>query len=143
MPAYPVQYINFPILPSHAFPSGRTARRPIIRLDLISGANRLACYAMVDSGADLCTFPSSFLPSLGLNPQTGAWDFSSGLGSQNIPTCYWSIEIDLQGVIRYPCFVGFTDGLNDWGIGLLGQTGFFDRFKVRFDLQGGIFEIET
>jgi len=39
-------------------------------------------------------------------------------------------------------FVGFSPALESAGIGLLGQNGFFDRFRVEFDLQKNHFFIE-
>lgn len=39
--------------------------------------------------------------------------------------------------------VGFTTGLEAQGMGLLGQSGFFDRTKVLFDHAQGLFHIET
>jgi hypothetical protein len=53
------------------------------------------------------------------------------------------VEIDLQGIFRFPVYAGFTSGLDDIGLGLLGQSGFFDRFNVHFKLAERIYEIET
>ena len=42
----------------------------------------------------------------------------------------------------------FREGLDDWfindlGVGLLGQVGFFDRFTVAFDWTTKCFAVET
>jgi hypothetical protein len=55
---------------------------------------------------------------------------------------FHNIQLDLQGIAPLPAYVGFTDGLNQWGVGLLGQSGFFDRVGVHFDLHNGKLEIE-
>jgi hypothetical protein len=89
---------------------------------------------MVDSGADQCAFPLSFSFALGINPFLGPSEFIGGVGSSAIPAYFWDIVIDLQGLTQFPLRVAFTEGLNPWGIGLLGQDGFFNRFKVSFDL---------
>jgi len=37
--------------------------------------------------------------------------------------------------------IGFTTALENAGIGLLGQNGFFDRFRIGFNLRKGIFTL--
>ena len=39
-------------------------------------------------------------------------------------------------------YAGFTVGLDNVGLGLLGQSGFFDRVNVCFHHRSGIFAIE-
>jgi len=136
-----VSYSQFPIAPSPAFPTGYTAKRPIVQVDLLTGTDRFSCFGIVDSGADLCTFPLSFALQLGLDPLTARSATSSGLGSTNVPTYYWDIKIDLQGIITFNVYAGFTEGLEAWGLGLLGQSGFFDRFPISFDYRKDKFEI--
>jgi len=48
----------------------------------------------------------------------------------------------------YPLYAGFAESMNNWNIGeeymgIFGQVGFFDRFKVMFDARNNSFEIET
>jgi hypothetical protein len=69
-------------------------------------------------------------------------DFTSGLGSANVPVHFFNVSIDLQNVVQIPIYAGFTLGLDQMGAGLLGQSGLFDRFNVHFKLQQGIFEID-
>ncbi len=116
--------------------------RPVLMLTLMNGPNRLSCYAIVDSGADHCVFPRSFMQPLGLDALTAPIEPSTGLGSTNVPTHYCPIHIDLQGVIQFPLNAGFTTGLDQVGVGLLGQAGFFERFKVSFDLPQRVYHIE-
>ena len=143
MAIYPVQYSTTQILASPAFPNGRVALRPILRLTLVSGQNRISCYAIVDSGADHCVFPRTFMQPLGLNPLTAPTEMTSGVGSVNVPTHFVNLNIDLQGVVQFPVYAGFTTGLDAIGVGLLGQSGFFDRFTVHFRLAQNIYQIET
>jgi hypothetical protein len=113
-----------------------------LRLALTSGQHRLSCYAIVDLGSDHCVFPRSFLQPLGLNPLEAPIELTTGVGSTNVPTHFVNVEIDLQGVVRFPVYAGFTTGLDAVGMGLLGQSGFFDRFVVHFKLIQGVYEIE-
>src|SRR5216684_4035818 len=138
----PFKYSKFTFEPSPAFPDGYVACRPILQVDLLSGTRQFNCFTIVDSGADFCTFPLSFGIKPGLDPLTAKRSLSSGLGSANVPTYYWNIRIELQKLVTFDVYAGFTEGLDAWGIGLLGQSGFFDRFSTRFDLKHGLFQID-
>src|SRR5712692_6940893 len=106
-----------------------------LRLTLVNGAKQFSCYAIVDSGADFCTFPLSFAIQLGLNPLQGRSQPTAGLGSANVPTYFWNLTINLQQLAVFDAYTGFTTGMDAWGLGLLGQDGFFDRFPTQFDLK--------
>ena len=129
--------------PSATFPNGRISAKPFVRVEISAVHGKVSCLALIDSGAEECVFPRSFLPRLGLNPLHAPVEFSSGLGSSNIPTHLFDIDLNLAGVTKVPVRAGFTVGMDDYGFGLLGQTGFFDRFHVAFKLDKGIFEVEV
>jgi|HubBroStandDraft_1064217.scaffolds.fasta_scaffold259658_1 hypothetical protein len=80
---------------------------------------------------------------LGLDPIPATVALTSGLGSTNVPTYFAAISIDLQGIVEFPVYAGFTAGLEKLGYGLLGQTGFFDRFNVGFRLTNKTCYIEV
>lgn len=67
---------------------------------------------------------------------------TSGVGSTNLPTNFANIEIDLQGLIKIPVYAGFTVGMDKLGIGLLGQAGFFEAFKITFDYANKLYHLE-
>lgn len=104
--------------------------------------HRLSCYAIVDSGADHCVFPRSFMQPLGLDPLVAPVERISGVGSSDVPTHFADVTIDLQGLVQFPVYAGFTSGLDQTGVGLLGQTGFFERFKITFDYSKKMYSIE-
>ncbi len=79
---------------------------------------------------------------LGLDPLAAPLDTTSGVGSTNVPTHYCNVMLDL-GPIHFQIYAGFTTGMDAYGIGLLGQDGFFDKFKITFDHAHGIYTIET
>ena len=79
---------------------------------------------------------------LGLDPLTAPVDLTAGLGSANNPTHYCDVTIDL-GVIQVPAYSGFSAGMDQLGFGLLGQVGFFDRFRITFDYANSVFVLET
>jgi hypothetical protein len=69
-------------------------------------------------------------------------DITSGVGSTNVPTHYCTVMLDL-GVVNFHVYAGFTAGMDQFGIGLLGQDGFFDKFKITFDHTLGLYTLET
>jgi hypothetical protein len=138
-------YSYFDIPSSEAFPQGRRAPRPVLKLTLINpdnNAHQLACYAIIDSGADHCVFPRSFMEPLGFDPHACPTEMIAGVGSKNVPTHYTNATLDLQGIVQYQAYIGFTTGLEELGLGLLGQMGSFDRFRVHFRLPEHSCDIE-
>lgn len=143
MASYRVPYAELQASATPAFPVGRVVRRPVLSLSLQNGAKRLSCRAIVDSGADHCVFPRSFLQPLGLDPLATPVDMSSGVGSSNVPMHFANVTLDLQGVLEFSIYAGFTPGLEQLGLGLLGQAGFFERFKITFDYSHKLYILET
>lgn len=141
MPTYPVAYAEIQAPATPAFPTGHLVRRPVLSLALQNGTNRLSCYAIVDSGADHCVFPRSFMQPLGLDPLAAPVDMTSGVGSTNVPTHFANVTLDF-GVTQFSVYAGFTTGMDALGMGLLGQAGFFERFKIVFDNANKLFTIE-
>ncbi len=114
----------------------------MLGLTLGSGHNRVSCRAIVDSGADYCLFPRSFMPLLGLDASTTPIEKTSGVGSANVHTHFSKAIIDLPGVARVEVYAGFTIGMDHHGFGLLGQQGFFETFRITFDLARRMFYLE-
>lgn len=104
--------------------------------------------ALVDSGADDCIFPASIASSLGIEiPNERAYEFS-GAAPGNQMAYFETVSIGLidwetrEEVRRFELYCGFSSALEQTGLGLLGQEGFFSRFRVTIDRAGGYFEIE-
>jgi hypothetical protein len=64
------------------------------------------------------------MEALGIDPLTAPVEMTRGVGTEGVPTHFAEISIDLQGLIRFPVFAGFTTGLDPLALGLLGQVGF-------------------
>ena len=142
MPRQSFPFSEIPIPPSEPFPNGQTVRRPLLRATLrAKTGRRLSCTVCVDSGADQCIFPLSYALSLGLHPDRMKQQFTSGVGSTDNVTFYEDVEIRVGTRVAF-ARAGFTEGLETIGLGLLGQTGFFDQFTVTFDHRAGAFYIE-
>lgn len=149
MALYSFAYTSIPIPPSDPFPQGQVANRPLLveRLREPVAGGVLTCLVLLDSGADHCVFPASFLTVLGLDPLNLKMQMTSGVGSAANVTYYAdiSVEIPIEPRLGLAANVraGFTPALDAQGLGLLGQTGIFDRFRVTFDHSAGLFHIEA
>jgi hypothetical protein len=120
----------------------------MLPVSIVSGSHRLSCFAMVDSGADYCIFPGAFMDALEIAKSTAKLDsnFHGPAGSAEILFC--EITIDLEFIEPYTVYAGFVKKdsagfVDEEGFGLLGQVGFFDRFRVAFDGNSKVFGIET
>jgi hypothetical protein len=72
----------------------------------------------------------------------GAFYQFSGAGSATQAAWFFRVTLHIGTLISYQVPVGFTAALEGLGFGLLGQNGFFDRFKVEFDLRNKVFFLE-
>ena len=150
--------------PTPPFPNGATAYRPIVvtRLTVASTGKTLFCFSLPDSGADQCVFPSSFAIALGLDPLQMKQQITGGVGNSGNVTYYDNLRIEIgfmqantaQGQVpggnmafvpkvSFDAYAGFTNGLEAQGIGLLGQSGFFENFGVTFDHKNRVFHIDA
>jgi hypothetical protein len=78
---------------------------------------------------------------LGLDPLTSPVNPTAGVGSSNVLTHFANVTLDFTAV-QIAVYVGFTTGMDQHGMGLLGQAGFFENFKVTFDYKKKIFTVE-
>jgi hypothetical protein len=147
-------YIEFPIGPSDPFPNGHTVYRPWVytRLTAENGTT-FFCVADVDSGADSCVFPASFATALGLDLLQMKQEITGGVGNSGNITHYADITVELGKLeqsgawsfdpeLKFRAYAGFTAGLEDQGIGLLGECGFFEKYLVTLDHKNQLFHIE-
>jgi hypothetical protein len=126
-------YVSLPLPANEAHPQGSIAHRPLAfaTIKASSGAST-RCIVMPDSGADACLFPLSLAKLLKLDIFSLPKGLTGGLGS-GANTTYWdTIMIDLGHGIVFSAYTGFTQGMDPMGLGLLGQDGFFERYRVEF-----------
>ena len=137
-PNHIFRYRDFPI--SSPTP-GLLIRRPILSVTLVNGDKRICCEAIVDTGADHCSFPLTLVKKLGLDPTACEAGAVVGLGNKRKNAFFWPIKIEVaEAAITLDVWAAFTSGLKDQG--LLGYTGFFDRATVAFDGRRGIFAFQ-
>ena len=90
--------------------------------------------ALVDSGADFCIFDAEIGELLGIDVRSGRKEKFGGIQSVGAGNAYLhSVVLNIGGWL-YKTKVSFSYDMAPHGHGILGQKGFFDIFKVKFDL---------
>jgi hypothetical protein len=145
--SHKIPYSSKKVDPSPPFPAGYVAYRPFLRVELVIPATgkRFATIALADTGADDCTFPLTFLGPLALDKATMPMRKTGGLGAGENETFYVETQVRLllpTGVESFTTLVGFTDGMDKFGHGILGQRGFFETFSVIFDGKNHEFRLQ-
>lgn len=118
-------------------------KRPIIPITLRNGSKKINYLALVDSGADFNVFHKEIADLLDIDlkglPET---EFSGIKKDANATAKYTAIEIGVDGYF-FNAPVLFSDSISDSGYGIVGQQGFFDKFKIKFDYNKGDIELKT
>lgn len=134
--------MKFPYLkiPATAFPRTKYFYKPIIPLRLINPKNNrgVKVDALIDSGADATVFAAVFGRDIGINVRSGEKAQLSGLGGKIINVYFHEVILEVGGN-KIKSFVGFTYSRGVAAV--LGQIGFFDKFRVIFDQAKGIIEV--
>lgn len=126
--------------PATAFPQTSYFYKPIIPLRLVNPKNNkgIKVDALIDSGADATVFAAVFGRDIGIKVKNGEKAQLSGLSGKVINVYFHEIVLEVGGN-KVKSFVGFTYAKGVAAI--LGQIGFFDKFKVGFDQAKGIIEV--
>jgi hypothetical protein len=112
---YTIPYSIFPCGADPSFPTGHTAKRPALQLDLLNGSKRLSGFAIIDSGADHCIFPLSFATQLGLDPLAMKGSSVAGLGGVS-NTLYWPVRLEFPGTtLQLDVYAGFSASMDAIG----------------------------
>jgi len=141
-------FVELPAAPAPAFPNRTSIKRPMLQLSLHRGSKVVSTFAIVDSGADECIFPASLGMALGVpipNPNvyvfSGTADQPQNAYFDNVRVAVWQFAKPPQVAFEFELYAGFCDTLEHIGLGLLGQNGFFSRYKVLIDHANSVMEI--
>lgn len=86
---------------------------------------------LVDSGADLCLFPSKIGEILGIEVDRGRKERIGGIAETPIIAYVHSVRLIVRGLSGVDVEVGFTES-RGVRTGILGQNGFFDKYRITF-----------
>jgi len=110
--------------------------RPVIPLKVKYGERAITYSALVDSGADSCLFDTQVAAELGIDlDKNGVPARVGGIAGQTATYFIHPVTIEIGG---WPFeiqagFIPLVAGRFNYGV--VGQEGFFDKFKVIFDLE--------
>ena len=109
--------------------------RPVIPIRVKNGDHAVRYEVLVDSGADICIFDGGIGDILGIDVESGERQTVGGIAGQAAAYYLHDVEIEVGGW-PYKIKAGFlrnvAGGVN---YGVVGQTGFFEHFVVKFDMQ--------
>lgn len=112
-------------------PGKPSARRPYIPIRILHGDKFQDLRCLVDSGADLCLFPAKIAELIGIDIESGKEEQIGGIAETPIVAYIHSVRLIVRGLSGVDVEAGFTESR---GIrtGILGQTGFFDKYRITF-----------
>ncbi|MFH1956351.1 MAG: hypothetical protein ABIJ28_01775 [Patescibacteria group bacterium] len=125
-----------------ADPSSRWIKRPIVQIEVFGKNNSRKFNALINSGADYSLFNIQIAELIGLDLSNAKPHSFIGIGGSQPIAAYLLDETeikinDIDKKIKIP--VGF---INSDSVGLLlGQEGFFDQHRIKFEKDHDIFEI--
>lgn len=116
---------------------------PIIPIKIMYRNKVISYHALVDSGAEQCLMHADIGRHLGLTIEKGIRTKFRGIASKRDSVGYiHTINLLLAINQVQKTDIIFSDELGDVGFGILGQLGFFDKFKISFDYKKGSIKIK-
>lgn len=134
-------YQVFPSTPNEAFPQRRTVRRPVITIRLVFNGESVRYPVLLDSGSDFCMFHAEIGDVLKIPVRSGKRLTFHGTSGTPQHAFFHTIHYELGGW-EMACYAGFSYDMKTLPYGLLGQTGFFDQFRIEFDYRKQRVEIK-
>ncbi len=107
--------------------------RPVIPIKVKYGDRAVRYEVLVDSGADICIFDGGIGDILAIDVESGERQSVGGIAGQSAPYYVHDVEIEVGGW-PYKIHAGFLRNVaGGFNYGVVGQKGFFEFFKVKFD----------
>ena len=114
-------------------------RRPIVDVVIFGPKGNVPTIALLDSGADYCLFNIEFAKQIGVDLKKCEKGQTIGVEGGKIDIYMTEVEIQIQHLQKIIVPVGFIDSPSVTG--LLGQVGFFDKNRIKFERDHDTFEI--
>jgi len=136
------QYNQYPLYPTKAFPDKKSIFYPTFNLTLINPKTKqvLPNYmVLVDSGASNCVFHAGIGEAIGIDIKSGKKAPLRGVTTGEGKQFFHEVTLVIKGN-KVESYIGFSYDLK-LPFGLLGQEGFFDKFRICFNLPRKEFEI--
>jgi hypothetical protein len=132
---------NYRKEPDRTKPKKLWIKRPKVQVRLFNGAQHTDLICLVDSGADDCMFHSSVATLLGFDLKSGSLKQFGGIKEgATVDSYLHAIELQIYGFTeRISVVAAFSEELGAGG--LLGQSGFFENYRVDFEGYRGVMTI--
>lgn len=130
-------YIKFP----SSDPKQKWISRPYIPLKIIGQRGIWKGYSLIDSGADKSLLNTEIAEEIGLDLDESQLENFSGIEGGKLEARIANIRLQIAGFEEIKIVAGFV---NSATVGvILGQEGFFDEFRIKFERDYGVFEITS
>ena len=110
---------------------------------IANGQKAISIPMIADTGVDNCLLPLSLLKVLGLDPLKLEMRNTGGVGNSANETYFAEVQIDAGVNAPFTTLAGFTAGIEGFGVGLLGQSGFFENYRTTFSHATRKFHIDV
>jgi hypothetical protein len=136
-----LNYQSFRAVPIAPFPDRQVIFRPVIDVRLLRTDKSTQYRVLIDSGADYCIFHADVAEVLGISLTRGKKMIFYGTSGAPQEAYFHEIQIEIAG---WPMdlYCGFSKDMQSLPYGILGQSGFFDQFKIEFDYKGKRIELK-
>lgn len=115
-------------------------KRPVVEVELYNGDKSIKGLALIDSGADKSLFNIEYAKEIGIELAGARKENFIGIGGREITCHIVEIEIKIEHIDkRCRIEVGFIE--SETVSMLLGQEGFFDQHRIKFEKDHDAFEI--
>lgn len=110
-------------------------QRPIIPVTISHGNKNIDTLALIDSGADFCVFHKDIADILKIDLSKLKKFSFSGINpsSSNPQGSFVDVQLTIKGGKPIKTAVVFSSDISNNGYAILGQQGFFNKYKVCFD----------
>ena len=130
-------YFKFPLDEKSTISERKSHLRPVIPLQIkAENGLQIGYYVLIDSGADFCIFHGEIGEAIGIDVKSGPKTSFGGVQASNKQCVGYAHSVCLVvGGHEIPSRVCFSYDIDQRnGYAIVGQHGFFDSFKVRFEL---------
>jgi len=115
---------------------------PYVRATVAGERGKRKVKALVDSGASLCVADIDIAASIGATLDKTKPYYISGVGAEySVPTYPANVKLRVEGLKELDVAVYFGELGKGFTL-ILGQSGFFDRFRITFKRYGFTFNID-
>src|SRR3989344_3057869 len=114
-------------------------RRPIVDVEIFGPKGSINTIALLDSGADNCLFNIGYAELIGIDLAKCEKAVTTSVEGGMKDVYLTNIVIRVKGLEKISVPIAFID--SDSVNSLLGQIGFFDQNKIKFERDHDIFEI--